>query len=111
MRWLAYCPKTLEQLYHMLFASIKYFQEVFNARQLTNYAAGYCEQSPFEAVSLLGDIIKTAKEAWWIPEEEVERSILCAAMQSNNANAKDIAIYLINLHGERGDYRWRDLLN
>lgn len=110
MRWLAYCPMTLDQLYPMLKRSIKYFQDRFDVMQLTGFGSKFCDQSPLEAVSLLNECITTAKETWWNPEEDVERSILNAAMKSNNAEAKTIAIDLINFHGEQGDYHWRDLL-
>jgi len=110
MRWLAYCPMTLDQLYPMLFNSIKYFQDRFDVMQLTGFVSKFCDQSPLEAVSLLTECINTAKEIWWNPEEAVERSILNAAMKSNDADAKAKAIDLINFHGEQGDYRWRDLL-
>jgi len=110
MRWLADCPMTLDQLYPMLKSSIKYFQDRFDVMQLTGFVSKFCDQSPLEAVSLLSECITTAKETWWNPEEAVERTILSSAMKSNNAEAKAIAIYLINFHGEQGDYRWRDLL-
>ncbi len=111
MRWLANCPLTLDQLYPMLFKSIKYFQDLFDVMQLTSFAANFCDQSPLEAVSLLSECIISAKETWWNPEEAVERSILEAAMRSNNSEAKKIAIELINFRGEQGDFRWKDLLN
>jgi len=110
MRWLDFCPLTLDQLYPMLVRSIKYFQDQFDVMKLTGFVARFCDQSPLEAISLLSECITTAKETWWNPEEDVERSILNAAMKSNNAGAKAIAIDLINFHGEQGDYRWRDLL-
>ena len=110
MRWLAYCPLILDQLYPLLYKSIKYFQDSFDVMQLTGYAAKYCEQSPLEAITLLQQCITTAKETWWTPEEKVERDILSAATRSKNVEAQIIAINLINYHGEQSDDRWRDLL-
>ena len=110
MRWLENCPLTLDQLYPMLFNSIKYFQDRFDVMQLTGFVSKFSDQSPLEAVSLLSECITTAKETWWNPEEAVERSILSAAMKSNDADVKAKAIDLINYHGEQGDYRWKDLL-
>lgn len=111
MRWLAFCPMTLDQLYPMLNESIGYFQDVFDVRLLTQFAANFSDQSPLEAVTLLNICIMTAKEIWWSPEEKVERKILDVVMRSDNAQAKEIAIALINYHGEQGDYRWKDLLD
>lgn len=110
MRWLEYCPLSLDVLFPMLFNSIKYFQDSYDVMQITKYAAKYCELSPVEAITLLHNCITTAKELWWNPEEEVERNILTVALKSKNGEAKGIAIDLINYHGEKGDYRWKDLL-
>jgi hypothetical protein len=111
MRWLVSAPMTLDQLYKPLKKSIKYFQDRFDVMQLLDYAVEYCEQSPLEAVSLLRQTISSAKELWWRVDEKVEENILRAAMTSGDDKAREIAINVINLRGEQGDYQWRELLD
>jgi hypothetical protein len=78
---------------------------------LTEYIAIYCEQFPLEAVTLLQMAINSAKEPWWMPKDEDEEHILRAAMASEYAEAKRIAIEIINYRGEHGDFRWKKLLD
>jgi len=111
LRWLAYCPVGLDVLYPTLTRSVKYFHDGFDLRQLTEYIAIYCEQFPLEAVTLLQMAINSAKEPWWMPKDEDEEHILRAAMASEYAEAKRIAIEIINYRGEHGDFRWKKLLD
>ena len=111
MRWLVSAPMTLDQLYETLLKSVKYFQDRFDVMQLLDYAVTYCEQSPREAISLLRETISSAKEPWWRANEDVEEKILRAAMTSADEEARQIAIDIINLRGEQGFYKWRELLS
>jgi len=110
MRWLENCPVGMENLFPILRLSVKYFNDGFVIQQLIAYAAKYCVNFPFEAVSLLQDTILSAKEPWWKPKDEDEETILRAAMASNVPDAKRIALEVINFRGERGDFRWKRLI-
>ena len=79
--------------------------------QLLDYAVAYCEQSPRESVTLLWETVSSAKEAWWRANEDIEEKILRAAMTSGDEEARQIAIDIINLRGEQGFYKWRELLS
>ncbi len=110
-RWLDYCPLELDDLFPTLHKMVKYLRDSFDARQLIAYAAGQCENFPFEAVTLLQMTILSAKESWWAPKDEDEEKILRFAMASEDENAKQIAVEVINYRGERGDFRWKQLLD
>jgi hypothetical protein len=110
LRWLEYCPVGLDVLYPTLRQMIRYMYHGFEARLLTSYAAKYCEHDPLEAVTLLQMVIRWAKEPWWAPEEKDEEMILHAAMASDNKDARQIALEVINYRGEQGDFRWKRLL-
>lgn len=110
-RWLQNCPVDLEYLYPTLCQMVKYLHDGFHARQLASYIAEHCERSPLEAVSLLQMIIISAKESWWTPEDKDEEKILHMAITSGNDNARQIAREVINYRGERGDFRWKQLLD
>jgi hypothetical protein len=110
MRWLENCPVALNVLYPTLCLTVKYLHSVFDASQLTSYAAVHCESFPLEAVTLLQMTILAAKEPWWTPEEKDEEKILRVAMASGNCEAMRIASEVINYRGEQGDFRWKYLL-
>jgi hypothetical protein len=110
MRWLEYCPESMDVLFPMLRLSVKYLNDGLDVQQLTAYAAKYCEEYPFEAVTLLKDTILSAKEPWWTPKDEDEEAILRAALASEVPDAKRIALEVVNFRGERGDFRWKRLI-
>jgi hypothetical protein len=110
MRWLEYCPEGMDVLFPLLRLSVKYLNDGFDVQQLTAYAAKYCQKFPFEAVTLLQDTILSAKEPWWAPKDEDEEAILRAAMASDVPDARRIALEVINFRGERGDFRWKRLI-
>jgi hypothetical protein len=109
LRWLTNSPVELDILFPILQKSVKYLYDGFDARQLIEYASKQCDQYPFYAVTLLQMTILAAKEVWWMPKDEDEEKILRAAMTSKE-EARKIAINIINYRGERGDFRWKDLL-
>lgn len=111
LRWLVNSPMELDILFPTLQKSIKYLHDGFDARQITEFAAKHCTQFPIAAVTLLQMTIFSAKEPWWSPKEEVEELILRAAMACNNMEARQRAIEIINYQGERGDFRWKTLLD
>jgi hypothetical protein len=110
MRWLNNVPVGLEILYPILRQTVKYLYNGFDARQLTAYAATFCEKLPFEAVTLLRETIYSAKEPWWTPEEKDEEMILRSAIVCGIPLAKQIATEVINYRGEHGDFRWKNLI-
>jgi hypothetical protein len=107
LRWLDNCPVGLEVLYPMLKQTTHYLFDGFDIQQITDYAAKYAEDYPLEAVTLLWECIKSAKETWWTPDEKSEETILKVALESGNSLAKQIALDVINFRGENGDFRWR----
>lgn len=111
MRWLENCPVGLDLLYPTLCQTVKYLHKGVDAMQLISYAANHCEGFPLEAVTLLKMTILEAKEPWWAPKEEDEEVILKTAMASGDRNARQIALEVINYRGERGDFRWKRLLD
>ena len=111
IRWLDHCPLGFETLYPILLQSIKYFNINYHSIKLISYAAENCENYPLKAIKLLQETIIREKESWWRPNEEDERKILRTALMNENPVAKQIAIEVINHHGESGDFRWKDLLN
>jgi hypothetical protein len=62
-------------------------------------------------VSLLEKLIDQERGPWFlIHEADTIRTILEAAMSSDDEQARSCAVRVINLFGERGDERYRDLL-
>ena len=110
MRWLANAPVDLGFLIDILQQSIKFLNDGYSVQLMASFAAKHCERYPQEAVRLIHDAIMSVKEPWWLPEIKDEETILRTAIASGNANAKDVAIEVINYRGEQGDFRWKYLL-
>jgi len=111
MRWLKYCPLELGDLFPVLETTIKYLHDGYDVKLMNEFAAANCEKYPLEAVKLLSKSILSAQEYWWQPKDEDEEKILRIAMVSGNADARQIAIDVINLRGEQGDFQWKSLLD
>ena len=110
LRWLSYCPVGFDSIFPLLCKTIKYLHDIFDVRQLIEFVAKFSDKYPFEAVSLLRDVIFLDKGSWWNPKEEDEEKILRSAINCGNSEAKQIAFEIINFRGERGDFRWKELL-
>lgn len=111
MRWLEYCPLELGDLFPVLEPTIKYLHDGYDVKLLNEFAASYSEKYPLEAVKILRKSIISAQDYWWKPKDKDEEKILRVAMVSGNADARQIAIDVINLRGEQGDFQWKPLLD
>jgi len=59
----------------------------------------------------LEKLLQQERESWFLATESDEvRTILEVAMSSGDEQARSSAVSVINLFGERGDERYRDLL-
>ena len=110
MRWLENVPVDLSQLYPILQKSVPFLHDGFDVQILSQYVAKYSAEYPLEAATLLRDAIQYAKETWWAPDDKDEEHILHTAMASDNLDARQIALEVINYRGEHGDFRWKKLL-
>jgi hypothetical protein len=69
------------------------------------------ESKPVQSVEALERIIVGDKEGWAIfGWEQHARELLKKALQSENAQAREAAVRVINIIGSRGQYGFRDLL-
>lgn len=111
MRWLDNVPVGMDATYPLLNQSIPYFHDGFHVQQMIAYTVKYSQSYPNESVNLLRNAIISAKEPWWKPKEDDEEEILRTALTSENPEAKQIAIEVINFRGEQGNFRWKELLD
>jgi len=69
------------------------------------------ESKPVQSIEALERIILGDNEGWTILGwEQHARELLKKALQSDNAQARELAVRVINLVGSRGQYGFRDLL-
>ncbi len=111
MRWVDNAPVKLEILYPVLRRSIKFVVNGLDIHFVVSFAAKHCREYPIKAVTLLKDCLINAKESWWSADENDEGVILQTAMKCEIQEARETAEEIINYHGERGDFRWKDLLD
>jgi len=110
LRWLPYCPIDYDDLLPLIKKSISYLHDAYDSKQLIEFVAKNCEENPLGSIETLKDVIFLEKEPWWNPKDEDEEKILRIAIESGDDVAKKLAYEVINFRGERGDFRWKGLL-
>lgn len=109
--WLGSVPEgldTLEPLVRPIIAHLRIGRE---GRELIDYLAKQGQGHPALAAELLLEIFtEVVDRLALIGAQDAIRQVLSTAMSSGDRHARLKASTLINLLGERGDYRYRDLL-
>lgn len=108
--WLEDAPENLGELYDLLEPIVPYLEVGTQGRHVLEYLAKQAEAFPTKASRLLLKMAKDVPDNIYLSREEPVRQILETAIRSTEAEAKTTANSIINLFGERGDYRYRDLL-
>jgi hypothetical protein len=111
IRWLINCPEEFDLVFPLALKSVKYLHGRYESQQLVNYVSKHCEQNPLNAIILLKMAILSAKEPWWVLSDKDEEKILRSAITSKDEEAKKIAVDIINIRGEQGDFRMKHLLD
>jgi hypothetical protein len=110
MRWLEHSPVGFIEMEPLLRQVVAFLKEGYNKKLVIEYLSKHCEQHPQEAIEILHDVIRRIEREWFTLYEEDAGKIIEAATQSGNEKAVNEAILLINLLGERGDFRWKKYL-
>jgi len=108
--WVPFIPEDLGDSYSMIEVS-GLASENGAAIRLLEFLSSIAEDHATFVVSLLEKLLQQEREPWFLGTESDEvRTILEAAMSSGDEQARSCAVSVINLFGERGDERYRDLL-
>jgi hypothetical protein len=110
MRWLEHAPIGFEEMHPIVCKAIPFLRDGYHKKLVIDYLAIHCLEHPFETVSVLLQIIKLPHEGWFRLYEDNAGRIMQAAMNSSDHTARQIAIDAINVLGELGDFRWKELL-
>lgn len=103
-------PENLDELYALLEPIVPYLEVGIQGRHFLEYLAEQAEVFPTKASLLLLKMVREVPNSIYLSREELVRQILEAANRSVEAEAKENVHRIVNLFGERGDYRYRDLL-
>lgn len=116
--WVDGVPEQLNALAPLLRCALEHLTTGHDAHQLLDYLAKQSDNHPKLAADMLGLLL--ARQAALDSGPDVDRIYLIGAEQqiwdilqnamAGDATAQQSAISVINLLGERGDYRYRDLL-
>ena len=110
--WLGSVPEGLDTLEPLVRPLIPHLRIGIEGRELIEYLAKEAQDHPALAAELLLELLtKVVDRLVLIGTEDAVRQLLSTAMASGDRGARSRAATLINLLGERGDYRYRDLLN
>lgn len=108
--WVPFIPEDLGNFYSMIEVS-GLASENGVAIRLLEFLSSVAEDHAAFVVSLLEKLLRQERAAWFMATESDEvRTILEVAMSSGDEQARSYAVRVINLFGERGDERYRDLL-
>lgn len=116
--WVDAVPEQVNALAPLLRCALEHLTTGHDAHQLLDYLAKQSDNHPKLAADMLGLLL--ARQAALHTGPDVDRIYLIGAEQqiwdilqnamAGDATAQQSAISVINLLGERGDYRYRDLL-
>lgn len=108
--WLEDAPENVSELYALLEPIVPYLEVGIEGLYVLKYLAKQAEAFPIEATRLLQRMAREALDSIYLSKEDLVRQILEAANMSGETRAKENIRDIVNLFGERGDYRYRDLL-
>ena len=110
-RLLKNTPLELPELYSTLQRTLEFKIEGFEVQLIIEYLGENSEKHPDLAVAVLHEIVSSGRSFYLVTgtEKSVERIFTSAAHAHKEAKAK--AVEIINIFGERGDYKWRPFLN
>jgi hypothetical protein len=109
-RFLKNTPLELPKLYSTLQRMLGFEIEAFEIGLIIEYLGANSEKHPDLAVRMLHEIVSTERSFYLVTDTEksVEQIFTAAIYAGKEAKAK--AIEIINIFGERGDYKWRPFL-
>jgi len=110
MRWLEHVPVGFGEMGPLIKKAVPFLKDGYHKKLVADYLAAHCDRFPLESVEILHRMLLLAETGWFSLYKESVGVILKAAIESRNEDAKDEAILVINLLGERGDFRWKGLL-
>jgi hypothetical protein len=108
--WVPLIPEDLGDFYPMIEQS-GLVSENWDAIRLLEFLSSVAgNHAPF-VFSCLEKLVRQDRGSWFLATEyDTVRAILETAMNSGDEQARSCAVRVINLFGERGDERYRDLL-
>lgn len=110
MRWLKAAPVDFGELEPVVRLSVPYVRQGFHGKLIAEYLAIHAKEYPRQAIEILHQLILQSDSPWTSIYEAELDMILRAAITSNDKIANSEAVGLINLLGERGDFRWKHYL-
>ncbi len=110
-RLLQNTPLELPELYSMLQRILEFKIEGFEVELIIEYLGANCEKHPNLAIAMLHEIVLSGQNFYLITDTEksVEKIFTSVIHAGNEAKTK--AIEIINIFGDRRDYKWRPFLD
>jgi hypothetical protein len=103
-------PENLDEIYALLEPIVPYLEVGTQDRHVVEYLAEQAKVFPTKASLLLLKMVREVPDSIYLSREEPVRQILETVNGSVEPGAKENVSKIVNLFGERGDYRYRDLV-
>ena len=110
MRWLESAPASFSELEPIVRMAIPFLKEGYHKKLVADYLARHAEQFPHEAVEMIYQVILLSDTPWFSLYEDDLDAIIGFAVRSKDEKAIEEAVAVINIVGERGDFRWKKYL-
>ena len=110
-RLLKYVPLKLNEMAETLNTILKFESERYHIHLIIEYLSENSEDYPDISVSLLNKIVESEHAFFMGDETRSNFSKIFKNASSADKETKEIAIQIINVLGEHGDYEWRPYLD
>ena len=110
-RLLKNTPLGLREMYPVLEQTLEFKAEGFELHLIIEYLGKNCELSPKLATSLLHEIVVSGRSFYMTTDTRNNVEKILSVAMNTDSKTKDMAIEIINIYGEHGDYEWRAMLD
>ncbi|KAF5434969.1 hypothetical protein C5S36_04090, partial [Candidatus Methanophagaceae archaeon] len=110
-RLLKNAPLGLQEMYPALEQTLEFKAEGYELHLIIEYLGKNCEVFPILATSLLHEIVLSKRSFYMTTDTRNNVEKILSAAVDTDRKTKDMAIEIINIYGEHGDYLWRPLLD
>jgi len=110
MRWLERAPLPFGEAEETVRAAVPFLKEGYHKKLVADYIARHSPEFPRQTIEILYELTLRWEAPWSSLYEEDLDAVIGQATRSDDKQAIAKAVEVINILGERGDFRWRKYL-
>lgn len=110
MRWLEHTPVPFSDMEPFIRMTARFLKEGYSKKLVADYLARHAKEFPRQAIEIMHEVVQLAEAPWFSLYEDDLDGIIGPAVGSGDVRAISEAVAVINILGERGDFRWKKYL-